>query len=107
MGMEEGDRVKFGDNNYLWAIRDCNSNELVMLARSTHYVHGKHVFDTVLSALPNDEEMRSKIKGSFDMTTFTAAEWETWFVFDLAPAIELCVGDDSGRPNGSWKSITA
>ncbi len=101
--------MKFGDNNYLWAIRDCNSNELVMLARSTHYVHGKHVFDTVCSALPNDEEMRSKIKGSFDMPSFTAAEWETWFVFDLAPAIEIYPKSFIDHPmtRWKWKSITA
>ena len=100
--------MKFGDNNYLWAIRDCYSKELVMLVRSTHYVNGKQVFDTVCSALPNGEELRDHITGSFDMITFTAAEWETWFVFDLAPAIELYTERyDSGRSKWKWESITA
>ena len=102
--------MKFGDNNYLWAIRDCYSNELIMLVRSTHYVTGKHVFDTVLSALPNGAEMRGKIKGSYDLSLFTAAEWETWFVFDLAPAIEIYLRSfsiDHSKKRWDWKSITA
>ena len=102
--------MKFGDNKYLWAIRDTRNSELVLLVSSKHSMPGKAVFKVVCDILRNDpdSELRSVVSGSFDKIAFTGAEWETWHVFNLAPAIEIYVdSDELGNAVWKWKSIKA
>lgn len=99
-------------NKHLWVMRDSRNNELVMLVRSLYPVPPEHVLNAVYEALYPDRKLLRRLVGSFDRNKgFTRTEWETWFAFDLAPAIEIYTDNfvyhyRTPLTKWEWKRIT-
>ncbi len=76
-------RVEDKDGMYHYAFCDEN-NDLICLVCSEHIVPLGDMLDLITDAVPE-----SPVQLYLNKSEWNLAEWQTWYAFGLAPAIEI------------------
>jgi hypothetical protein len=84
-------------------IRDWN-DDLIALVTSTQYVPTLEIYRCVRQALGLRPHTHNPLWGLRYCANFTIEEWETWFAFELVPAIQIkCLEGSTHESNSVWE----
>ncbi len=104
MTMDNPLRIKDKDGVYHYAFCDVN-NDLVCLVCCEYIAPWGDLLDSVYEALDDDSQLYA------NKSDWNLAEWNTWYAFGLAPAIEIYkaneaygIGDEV-RTEWTWRRI--